>query len=118
MMRGLTAACTRSSGVLYHPVELSLKEWISVIGVRRKVVALNLPLACDKAIQQRDTNGTPNVTNKVADAGDLVEFLAWYSHVVKRTDGNENERNANDLDDAESNDTAKAHAEINVRNVE
>ena len=74
-MRGLTGAGAHGDKVLGHGVELPLEEWIGVVGMRGEGGAVDLPLAGDEVIQQRNADGPTQVTREVADAGDLVEFV-------------------------------------------
>ena len=55
-MRCLYPGGTHRDEILHHPLKLPLKEGTGVIGVGDEGVAMNLSLACNEVIQQRDSD--------------------------------------------------------------
>src|SRR5271169_46527 len=100
--------------VLHHALKLSLEKRIGVVGVSCKGIAVHLTLPRDKVIQQRNSDSASQVANKIADPRDLVELVAWHTHIVERTDRNEDERDADHLDDPVTHHGSKAHSVMNA----
>jgi hypothetical protein len=111
-VRGLSGAGAHGGEVLCHRVQLPLEEWIGMIGVRGEGGAVHLPLPGDEVIQQRYANRATHVARKAADARDLVEFVPWHPNIVERANGNEDERDSDDLNHAVGHNGGKADAEI------
>ena len=64
-MRGLSLTRAHRNKVLRHALQLPLEERVGVVGVRGEGTAVYLALAGDEVIQQRDTDGSPDVTRKL-----------------------------------------------------
>ena len=116
-MRRLGGTGAHGNEVLRHGLKLPLEKRVSVIGVSGKCNAMRLALAGDEVVEKRNTNTSAQVAQKVADSGDLVEFVPRDSYVIQRTDGNEYEWNTDDLDDAVAHHSLEADAVVNAGNV-
>src|SRR5580658_1553193 len=117
-MGSLTGAHAHGDEVLRDGIELPLEKWIGMVGVRGERSAVSLPLTDDEVIQHGEPDGPADVAHEVTDAGDLVEFLSRYTDVIERADGYEDERDADDLNDAVSHHGVEADAEINIGDME
>ncbi len=61
--------------------------------------------------QQRGADGATEVAREVGEAGDLVGLRAWDADVVEGADGDEDERQSDDLEHAPERDGAEAGVE-------
>src|SRR5271163_2546952 len=117
-MRGFAGARAHSNKVLRDGVKLPLKKWIGMICMRGQRRAVNLPLPGDEVIQHRNADGPAHVTHEVADPGNLIEFISRYPNIVECADRNKYQWNADNLDYAIYDHGVKAHAVIDIGDME
>ena len=117
-MRGFAGTGSHADEIMHQFLELPLEECIAVISVRGKGGTVNPSLAGDEVAQHRNADGAAHIAREAADSGDLIEFFPRYAHVVEGADRYEDQRNADDLNDAVNHHRSEVHAEIDIRHME